>query len=450
MKQIGFYINAIKKNKLVHKALVDTNYYMLAQLGSKLLGLLIIPFLVRILSVEEFARYDIFLIFSSLTTTIVVLGIDSGIAIMVADYKENKKLLNFLFSYALLFTILSVFFVWVLSVLIFPYFDALKEILVYIHLLFLYVLFNIISYQVFNFIRWIGRAELASIISFVSYAVGVIFGFSIIYFKPNPVLSDYLAGLVFGNFLGAVASILFCFKHLSFRWQPQYKCYVIELIKVSLPFVPNYLTSNLMMMSDRLVVVSLLGEKALGIFALANRFAQIPNFGINIITRGFHPVMYLNYKEDSGKMLIKKVYELSHLFLIPAMIVMFLCADPIVSYFGGLKYTESVPLIPIITITTLIQGIKGLNGMGYNIARKTYFITLISLISIILNIGFNYILGTFWGVLGISLGSLLVACIVSVLYTYYSEKLYSFKLNIFRSIIIYMFIIIIASFILFF
>lgn len=444
MKIITRLISFTKGNSLIRKAVIDTNYYLFAQVGSKLLGLLIIPFLVRMLSVEEFAHYDIFLILASLITTLVVLGIDSGIAIMVADHKANIKLLNYLFSYSLILNVFSVVLIWGLAILFFPYFYQLRSILKYIDYLFLYVLFNLISYQVFNFIRWIGRAGLASLIGFISYAIGIVFGFLIIYFKLNPKLSDYLFGIVCGNFIGAISSLFFSYRHLTFRWQSEYNSYFKELLKISLPFVPNYLANNVMMMTDRLMVISILGERSLGIFALANRFAQIPNFAFNIITRGFHPVMYLNYKNESGRSLIKKVYEYCHYAFIPAIFLMYFAAGPIVKIFGGEKYSESASIIPIITMSALIYGIKGLNGMGFSIARKTYLITLISTFSILLNVLFNYILGSKFGILGISIGSLIVACIISILYTYSSEKLYSFGLNLKRSILIYSLVIFIS------
>lgn len=449
MTAIKRFMHSAKHNRLIRKAIIDTNYYLLAQVGSKLLGLLVIPFLVRILSVEEFAHYDIFLMLSSIITTLVVLGVDSGIAIMIADHKEDTKLINFLFTYSLLFSIGALLLAWALALLIFPLIAQIASVLDYINYLFLYILFNLISYQVFNFIRWIGKAGVASVIGFVSYAIGIVFGFLLIYLKPNPELVDYLFGIVIGNFIGAIASILFSYRHLSFQWESDYKKYVKELMKVSLPFVPNYLAANVMMMTDRLVVVSLLGEKSLGIYALANRFAQIPNFGFNIITRGFQPVMYLNYREDSGKSLIKKVYDYCHYAFIPALIVMYFLAGPIVTIFGGDKYTEAVPLIPVITMSALIYGIMGLNGMGYTITRKTYLITFISVLSIVLNASFNYVLGSQFGVLGISIGSLMVACIISFLYTFLSEKLHSFRLNLTRSMGIYVIIILLSAIILF-
>lgn len=436
----------LNKNALFKKALIDTNYYFLAQAGSKLLGLLIIPFLVRILSIEEFAHYDIFLMAASIVTTLTVLGVDSGISVMIADHKENQKLINYLFSFSLLSSISAVLLIWLISVYLFPFVEKLSRIKQYLNYLFIYILFNLISYQVFNFIRWMGKAKLASIIGLISYCLGVILGFCMIYFKQNPTLVDYLYGITIGNFIGALASLIISYKYLSMKWIPEFSLYLKELMKVSLPFVPNYIASNVMLMTDRLVVVSLLGEKSLGIYALANRFAQIPNFGINIITRGFQPVMYLNYKETNGSALIKKVYDYSHYALIIMLPFMYFFATPIVKFFGGIKYYDSIPLIPIITMSAMVYGIMGLNGMGFTIQRKTYMITIISILSIVLNSSFNFMLGKFFGIKGIAIGVLLVSCIIGFIYSYESEKLFKFNYNLKSSAIIYSIIILITTF----
>jgi len=437
---------AFFKNILIKKAIIDTNFYLIAQIGTKLLGLLTIPFLVRLLSVEDFALYDMFLMSSNLISIFVVLGIDSGVAIMIADHKDNKDVTNFLFTYSLLISIFILILIWLFAFLLIPLIPKFRLLSGYINYIFLYTLFNFISYQVFNFIRWNGMAKTASFISFVSYTLGVLFGFILIYFKQTPQIKDYLQGLMVGNFFGALSSLIFSYKYFTFKITKIKILYFKELITISIPFVPNYLASNLMMMGDRMLIYSILGEKSLGIYALANRFAQIPNFILNIITRGFQPVMYLNYKEIEGKSIIKKIYQYSHYLFIPGFLFMIFFSGYLVQIFGGEKYVNAIPLIPIITISTLIYGIMGLNGMGYTISRKTYLITFISLLSIILNTCINYILALNFGIIGVAIGTLCVACFTSILYTYISERLYPFNLKIKQAILIY-FIVILLSYI---
>ena len=78
-------IKNIFKDDLLKKGLSDSGYYTLANIGSKALGLLIIPILARSVSVEEFANYDLFLIISAFLQIFVILGIDSGIAILMEE-----------------------------------------------------------------------------------------------------------------------------------------------------------------------------------------------------------------------------------------------------------------------------------------------------------------------------------------------------------------------------
>src|SRR5690606_35906641 len=125
--------------------------------------LLIIPFLVRLLSVEEFAHYDLFLMSAAIVQPIVLLGVDSGMAIMIADHKENKRLINWLFTFSFFSSIIAILIIWFFSYLIIPNFKYMESILRYAHFLFIYLIFNLISAQVFNFLRWMGRAGIASL-----------------------------------------------------------------------------------------------------------------------------------------------------------------------------------------------------------------------------------------------------------------------------------------------
>ena len=434
----------MKLNRLIKKGIIDTNYYLIAQIGSKFLGFLVVPFLVRLLSVEEFAHYDIFLMVASLITLIAGLGIDSGVAILIADYKGDIGIVRYLFSFSLFVSLFVVLLFWAISHFVFPLIDQVKPILIYINYLFLYILFNLTSYQVFNFIRWLGKAGLASVIGFVSYAFGITLGFCFIYFKSQPSLIDYLQGLVIGNLIGAIASLLISLRYITVKWNSRYNVYIKELFEVSLPYIPNYLSNYFMMMFDRLIVISMLGSHSLGVYALASRFAQIPNFAINVLNRGFQPVMYLNYKNEEGQVLIRRIYNYCHYALIPILIFIYLASKSIILIFGGEKYIAAVPLVPLITMSTLLYGIMGLNGLGYTIKRKTYFISIISIGAVLLNFLLNYFLGLHFGLFGIALGSLSIACLVSFIYTYFSERFYSFKLNLKITFGIYLFLLVFA------
>ena len=74
-----------------------------------------------------------------------------------------------------------------------------------------------------------------------------------------------------------------------------------SLLKTSLPFVPTYISGFLASYSDRIIILLMIGgDYYIGLYALLYRIAQIGGLGVNIISQGFLPIMYNNYKTSDG------------------------------------------------------------------------------------------------------------------------------------------------------
>jgi len=271
---------------LVKNGLSDSKYYLIANIGNKALAFLIIPILAKTIGVEQFAIYDLFLIISGIINIIIVLGMDSGISILLAESKDNDNRLSFLYVSTLLISISILFFLSLILGIIFIYIDELfllnREIWIYI---ILYELFTIISYHTFNFLRWRERAKHASFVTLFSYISGMLIGVYFLYLKGS--IESYLQGLVVGLFLGSLVS-LYVSREFIFRFKvlANSKELLKELLKLSLPFVPTYLGNRLIFMADRVVILMLFGQHELGLYALVAKLANIPQFIINTVTGG--------------------------------------------------------------------------------------------------------------------------------------------------------------------
>ena len=95
-------------NKLFKKAFFDTNYYLISSLGIKLLNFFVIPILARVLTLDQFGEYDLFLIFANIFLLVSSMGMDSGLVIFIKEEKNNLGLLKFLFSWGLLINLVVI------------------------------------------------------------------------------------------------------------------------------------------------------------------------------------------------------------------------------------------------------------------------------------------------------------------------------------------------------
>ena len=414
---------------LIKKGLSDSKYYLIANVGNKAFAFLIIPILARIVGVEGFATYDLFLIISSFFHILVILGIDSGIAILLAESKNDTEKLSFFYVVSLLISFALVLFLSLIFITIFLFVDELfllnRDVWIYIGF---YVFFTMINYHTFNFLRWREKAKEASFVTLFAYISGMLIGLYFLYVNRN--IESYLEGLVIGLFIGTVVSIYIAREYIfSFKLPDNYKELLSELFKLSLPFVPNYLGGNLMKMADRIVILILFGKYELGIYALIMKLAMIPQFIIGTVTGGFLPVMFHNYKTEKGALLIKNFFH-TYLLLIPvSFVVAYFLSDWAVEIFAGIDYLESAYLLPMGLVSILFVYSTQANGFGYSIMRKTHQVMYITFLSVLVNYIFSFMFAYWMGLQGIIIGTLIAGIFRTYVYTLYSEKLYSFNYN---------------------
>lgn len=414
---------------MLKKALSDSHYYMIANIGSKALGFLVIPILAKTISIEEFATYDLFLVIAAFLQILVTLGIDSGIAILMAEAQDDNDKLAFYYVSTLL---ISVAFTLLLTLLLNSYFLFFDELFLlsqtYWLMIGAYVLFSVVSYHTFNFLRWRAEAKKAALINLFSYIIGISCGLALLYFEQS-VLS-YLYGLLIGGFFGSIMA-LFMSKDLIKRFKPRSDSKVLlqELFHLSLPFIPNYLGNSLMQIVDRTVILILFGKQELGLFAVIMRLAQIPQFLSSTITGGFLPVMYNNYKTERGKKLIKDFFH-AYILIIPiSFLLVYLLSDWLIEIFAGHNYMTIAYLLPIAVASTLYLNATQATGFGFSIARKTRYIMYFTFASVIVNFFLSLTFGFFAGLMGIVAGTLGAGIFRIYFLIKYSEKLYPFDYN---------------------
>lgn len=429
-------LNSIFYNSsLLNTGLKDTFFYFVSQVGTKLVAILAIPFITRIVSPSDFANYDIFLLSNAFLSMLVSLGTDSGVAIFLIEDKENENKTAAIVSFCLSISISLIGLLWLIAILANSNGSITKFTGIPINLFFLNLGATYIINFSSSFFRWKGKAKTASIIAFLGSALGVILGFILI--NKYGDINSFIYGILIGNIFALIFCIYLMKNYFVNIKIAENKNIYLELLKVSLPFIPSYLSFYLALYLDRFLVIQLLGTSALGLYALASRVAQIPNFGLSILTKGFQPVMLNNYQTEEGIQFNKKIYHYFLMSLLPLSLLMTVSSKLLIQIFGGNEFSSAYTLLPMISISSLILGGMSINGFGYTIKKKSAWIFYTSILIISSNAILAFPLSNLFGVDGIALATLIATCVGCIFYTYYSERLYSFNLSMKLTIVIY-------------
>ncbi|MCO7223795.1 lipopolysaccharide biosynthesis protein [Pleionea sp. CnH1-48] len=419
-------MRTLKLSALWKTALTDSSHYLIANLAIKLLAVVVIPIITRMISIEEFAVYDLFLSANAFAIVFLSLGMDSGTAILIAEQKNDKAKLSGLLKITLLLSLSACLILCLVFLSIVPFLPwedlSIKRAFYFS----VFTFSSLTSYLCINFSRWIGRIKVAAYIGMISTILGIILGFSLLSIDKN--IDSYFLGLSIGGLIGAflvVFSLRDCLKEKSGRIVN--KKQIREILTLSLPYVPNYLCNTLMVMADRLVILAVLDSKALGIYALLSRIASIPNLVINVASSGFLPILYKNYETPNGKQFIREVLHI-YFYAIPLAFLLSVALESyIVEFMGGKAYSDNAHFMSIMLVSVLVTSATQLSGFSYNIKRKTQYIFYITFFALILNLGIGYVFALQWGLWGVFLSTLLVSVMRITSHLYVSEKLYSFS-----------------------
>lgn len=352
---------------------------------------------------------------------------DSGIAIKIIENKTESRLLSKLLVTTIGFSVAIQIILWGSTWLLRDTVSQKFSISFnFINGLFLYTILYQYNYNIYNFMRWLGNAKQAALINFLSSALSISFGLVLI--LMNPKLESYIIGSICGSFIGAAISTYYGRKYLSLRVlsYSQFK----DLMVLSVPYVPTYLSNYLLQFIDRLIITASFGFEILGLYALINRIGTVALFALQIISNGFRPVIFSNYQNVEGQSLGRKIFSFFWSSLIPVTVLVIMLSKPVINIFGGDQYGEGASILPYSLISVMFWSTFFLFGFGYQIRRKTVYITLITLAVVGLVYLLSFPLIKVSGIVGVAQATFLSTMIGSFLYIYVSERLYAFGYNL--------------------
>lgn len=198
--------------------------------------------------------------------------------------------------------------------------------------------------------------------------------------------------------------------------------FVREMALYAAPLIPMTLISWLNSSVSQIILRQLMGLAAIGIYTSALTLAST----VNIIQTGFNtywaPYVYENY-QSGNKRRFFTVHRLMACALTLFALGVTLLQDPVFLLLGP-KYRSSVVFFPFLFLSPICYCLSETTGMGIGIAKKTYWNTLIFLVSVALNLGVSVLLIPALGELGAALASAAAAVAFLLLRTWAGERYY--------------------------
>ena len=417
------------------KLLQNTFIIAIGRCSTQILSFLLLPLYTSLLSTSEYGNYDLLNTISIFIIPFVTLLMEESMFRFLIDAKTNEEKSKVI-SQSILFTFFNIIFSSIIILIIGTIFKYDYT----IYLIF-FIIASILSTLAASIARGEGKFKIYSVFSFASGFLTILFNILFIV-----VFGMKEEGLFIAYILGNTLVSLWLMYKLKVNKYVSFKNYdkkqMKEMIKYSIPLVPNSLSWITINLSDRLIIVSVLGTAANGIYSIATKFPSIINT--------FYSFFYIAWKESASKVVkdenrnefYNDIYINLKNFLI-AVSLMIMAALPFVfDLLVNKDYRSGYLYIPILIVAIFYSNLSSFCGGIFAAYKETKIMGTSTFYSAIINLVANLLLVHFIGLWAAAISTLLSSYLV---YIYRKVKMKKFltldKDNyVFYNIIMFIFI----------
>lgn len=391
--------------------------------STKLISFLLVPFYTGILSTDEMGSVDI-----AISTASLLLPLFTGVVFEAAlrfalDEVQDKRQV---FSTTIYIDAIGILAFLLLSPLALLYEPLKQNYLLFV----LYFISLVINDSLSYFARGLNEIRkytLASIIQTVILCLLNIYFLAFAKIGVQGYFLSYIFSLACGSlFLWSVLRM-----HRFLLWPGKVDTSVSKnMLKYSIPMIPNTISWWINSSSDRYFVVAMCGISANGIYSVAYKLSTVISLGTSI----FNTAWQISAVEDYGTETSKKRFSTmcfnyySIMLVLSSGIILF--TRILSKLLFQQEFFEAWLYVPLLVVAACFHAFSTFIGSVFTTTKKTKYLSYTTFFGAGANIIMNYFFIKAYGVIGAAIATLLSYVLVYISRYYFAQKIYSFPVNI--------------------
>lgn len=401
----------------------NTVIVSIGKICTQLITFFLLPVYTAVLSNEEYGVVDLLNTLTSLLLPIATLQIEQGIFRYLLDCRENKE------KQTTLITTVSKFILVQSAICILIFLCASPFIHnEYKYFLMANLLMGILSSISLQICRGLGDNKTYAVGSFITGALTVILNvIFIVVFKWG----------AYGMLIATAISNLLCaiyvfikkkiYKYIDIKQND--KKLLKDIIKYSVPLIPNMISWWIVSASDRTIISAVIGVAQNGIYSAANKFSGIFSTLYSVFNLTWTESASININSEDRDEFFSKIFD----FIVRFFGSLCLGTIAVMPFVFGIlvneKFAESYYQIPILILGSVFNILVSFLGSVYVAKKLTKEIAKTSIIAAIINIVVNIALIKQIGLYAASI-STVIAYFAMFIYRWIDVKKYvSIKTN---------------------
>lgn len=377
--------------------LKNTAVFAIGNIATKLITFILVPIYTHILTTQEYGVVDLISTISMVLAPVLILNISESVMRFSLDKDANH---NQIMSSGLLILISAA----VLGMLIIPIvklFDNLGE---YSYYLYFYTIASASSQLFLCYLRGKERLlqyTLGNIINTFSVAIlNIIF---LVVLKKG--IAGYLMAYIISNIITAtyaflVGNVFEVIKNFKIN-----KKLTSEMLKYSLVLVPNVFMWWIMNSADRIVITTVVGAAANGIFAIAYKIPSLISTVAGIFNQAWSYSAIREDESDDKESYTNNVYRGFFMVVSIAALGMMMILKPFMHFYVNEAYYSAWKYTPYLIIGFVFQTLGTFLSTPYTVNKDSKGFLFSATFGAVVNIALNFLLVFKWGITGVAIAT---------------------------------------------
>lgn len=420
---LKIYEREVISNMSAYKRLLkNSTIFAIANTGSKLLSIILVPFYTYVLTTEEFGTVDMLMTSISLMLPIITLSIfESTLRFSIKSDYNKKNIFTTSIAITLCGNILFLIF--------YPLLNKIPLLCNNIQLFYILLFLQSINSLLSQFARGINKVKLFAtngcMITFFMLILNIVF-LSIFNLNIKGYLLSYIIAYLIGNLF-----LVFRLKVWNYLNIKSYNNILAkEMLMYSVPLIPNALMWWLMNVSDRYIITFFLGVSANGIYAVANKIPTVLNLVYSIFSQAWQLSAIEESDSKNKAEFYSNVFSIfsTVMFIGTSFIILFI--KPLINVFVSSAYSDSWKYAPFLLLAAVFTSFSSFLGTNYIAMKETKGIFKTSLFGAVVNIILNIALIPLLGINGASFATMVSFFVVWIVRIYDTKSFVKLKLNL--------------------
>ena len=384
----------------------NTFIVAIGKFGTQVLSYFLLPLYTTLLSTSEYGTYDLLVTISIFAIPLITIMMEESMFRFLID-EDTVKGKTKVISTACIYVLVATTFWCLLS------FGILSIINYQYKTVFIIYLISAILMKLINGIsRGLSKIKIYSLSNFILGVLTIVLNILFIAkFKWG------VNGLLYSTVIANIVTCIFVFIALKLHRLINFKDFekkrLIEMIKYSYPLVPNNISWYIINISDRIVVVSILGSGVNGIYAIANKFPNILNSVSGFFHIAFKENASIAVKKDDYEKYYNSIYDTIHNAFIAVSLLIISLLPFVFNLFVKKDYIAAYDYIPFLVIAIYYGNMAVFYGNLFTAFKKSKIIgksTIVgAIINLVVHLSLIYVVGIYGAIISTIVSNYVVA-----------------------------------------